>query len=90
MILEFPLWLSRLRTQLVSMRMQVRSLASLSGLRIQHCHELLYSSKTWLSLDLPLLWYRQAAFTLIQTLAWELPYAEGVALKKKKKKKKKK
>ena len=31
--MEFPLWLSRLQTQLVSMRMQVRSLALLSGLR---------------------------------------------------------
>ena len=30
---EFPLWLSRLRTQLISMRMQVRSLAVLSGLK---------------------------------------------------------
>ena len=33
-------WLSRLRTQLVSMRMQVLSLASLSGLRTWHCCEL--------------------------------------------------
>ena len=33
--MEFPLWLSRLRTQLVSMRMWVRPLASLSGSRIQ-------------------------------------------------------
>ena len=33
-LLEFPLWLSWLRTQLVSIRMQVRSLASHSGLRI--------------------------------------------------------
>ena len=33
---EFPLWLSRLRTQLVSMRIQVQSLASLGGLRIWH------------------------------------------------------
>ena len=31
---EFPLWLSGLRTQLVSMRFWVLSLASLSGLRI--------------------------------------------------------
>ena len=30
------MWLSGLRTQLLSMRMQIRSLASLSGLRIQH------------------------------------------------------
>ena len=34
---EFPLWLSGLRTQLVSTRMQVRSLTPLSGLRIQCC-----------------------------------------------------
>ena len=56
--------------RLVSMRMQVQTLASLSGLRIQpYCHEL---------------WCRIAAAALIQPLAWELPYASGVALKKKK------
>ena len=37
---EFPLWLSRLRTQLVSVRMHVQYLASLNGLRILHFHEL--------------------------------------------------
>ena len=37
---EFLLWLRRLRTQLVSMKMRVLSPALLSGLRIQHCHEL--------------------------------------------------
>ena len=37
---EFPLWLSRLQTQLESMRMWLSSLASLSGLRIQRCREL--------------------------------------------------
>ena len=39
------------------------------------------------SSDLKLLWlwYRAAAAALIQPLAWELPYAMGVALKKKKK-----
>ena len=30
-VLEFPLWLSRLTTQLISMRMWVWSLASFSG-----------------------------------------------------------
>ena len=37
---EFPLRLSGLQTQLVSMRMLVQSLASLSVLRIQRCPEL--------------------------------------------------
>ena len=35
------------------------------------------------------LWRRPEATALIQPLAWELPYAVGVALKKPKKKKKK-
>ena len=41
-------------------------------------------------LDLALLWLwcRLAAVALIQSLAWEPPYAVGAALKKKKKKKK--
>ena len=37
---EFSLWLSRLRTWLVSMRMHVQSLTLLTGLRIWHCHKL--------------------------------------------------
>ena len=37
---KFPLPCSRLRTQLVSMRMWVWSLTSISGLRIWCCHEL--------------------------------------------------
>ena len=35
------------------------------------------------------LWHRPAAVTLISALAWELPYATDVALKKKRKEKKK-
>ena len=45
---EFPLWLSRLRIQVLSKKMQVRYLASLSGLRIRHCLKLWYRSQTWL------------------------------------------
>ena len=42
------------------------------------------------SLDLVLLWlwHRLAVVALIRPLAWELPYAMGVALKKKKERKK--
>ena len=43
---EFPLWLSGLRTWLVSMRMWVPFLASLSGLRIQRRCELWFRSQT--------------------------------------------
>ena len=39
-ILEFPLWFSELRTRHSVCKMQVQPLASLSGLRIQHCCKL--------------------------------------------------
>ena len=61
-------------TQLVSMRTWVRSLASLSGLKIWCCHDLLP---------------RLAAVALIWPLAWELPYALCAALKSKNKNQKK-
>ena len=45
---EFLLWLSRLWTQLVSIRIQVWFLASLIGLRIRHCFTLQHRSQMWL------------------------------------------
>ena len=47
------------------------------------------TSFDWLSKDPVLLWLwcRPAAVALIGPLAWEPPYAVGVALKRKKKKK---
>ena len=51
--------------QLVSMRMSVQPLALLSGLGIQHCHELWYTLRTQLE-------YRPAAVTLIRPLARNL------------------
>ena len=53
------------------MRIQVRSLALLSGLRIWHCREL---------------WCRLAATAPIRPLAWEPPCAAGAALKRQKEK----
>ena len=62
------------------MRMQVRSLASLSGLRILHCRELWYRLQIQLcSSDLALLWCRPVATAPIRPLAWEPPYAVGAA-----------
>ena len=55
------------------MRMQVGSLALLCGLRIQRCHEL------WCRLQTQL-----AATAQIGPLAWEAPYAMGVALERQK------
>ena len=65
---------------LVSMRMQVRSLVSLSGLRVQCYHELWYRSPAlaWLWLC-----YRPVAIAPIWPLAWEPPYAVDAALKRK-------
>ena len=60
--------------RLGTVRLRVQSLASLRGLRIPHRREL---------------WCRPAATALIRPLAWELPYAPDVALKRQKTKKKK-
>ena len=59
----------RKRSRLGTMRLQVQSLALLSGLRIQRCCEL---------------WCRPAAVAPSRPLAWEPPYAVGAALKKQK------
>ena len=48
------------------MRMQAQSVALLSGLRLQHCHELWCRSQTQLRS------YVAVAVALIRPLAWEL------------------
>ena len=66
---------------LVTIRTQVWSLASLSGLRTRRCCELWIAG--W---DLSLLWwcYRPEATALIRPLAWEPPYATSASLKRQK------
>ena len=66
--------------------MRVQSLASLDGLRIQHCRELWCRSQTWLGSQIAVAAHRPEAAAPVQPLAWELPCAIGAALKKKKKK----
>ena len=68
--------------QLVSMRMWVQSLASLSGLGIQRCREL------WCRLQMRL--RSCAAAAPMRLLAWEPPCAMGAAQENGKKTKKKK
>ena len=70
--------------RLVSMRMQIWSLASLSGLRIRHYVSWSVGGRRGSDLALLWLWYRSAATALFWPLAWELPYAMGMTLKSKK------
>ena len=65
------------------MGLWIRSLASLSGLRIQHCLELWVSHRHGSDPVLLWLWYRPAAVAPIRPLAWEPPSAAGVAERKK-------
>ena len=48
LLVGVPIMAQRKRIWLVSIRMQVQSLASLSGLRLQHCPELWCRSQVWL------------------------------------------
>ena len=69
------------------MRTEVPSLASISGLRIQHCCALQCSSQMQLRFHVDV---AVAAAAPIRPLAWELPYAAGWAIKSKKTNKQKK
>ena len=75
------------RIRLVSVRTQVQSLLSFSGLRIQH--SMSYGVGPRCSWDLALLWLwrRPAATAPIRFLTWEPPNAKGEAQKTKKRKK---
>ena len=70
------------------MRLWLRSLALLSGLRIWSCHGV--GHRCGLNLALLWLWCRLAETAPIRPLAWEPLYAVGVALKRQKDRKKKK
>ena len=66
-----------------TMRLRVQSLALLSGLRIQHCHELWCRSQMWLRSRVAVAVARRPAATApIRPLAWEPPHASDAALEK--------
>ena len=70
------------------MQTRVRSLASLSGSRIQHCCELCCRSQTWLGygIAVAVAVAQAGAMAPVQPLAWEPPclgYVLGATLKKK-------
>ena len=72
------------RIRLQAMRMKVQSLASLSRLRIQHCHELWSTLQTQLGSGIAVVWRGSEATAPIRPLAWEPPYATGAALERQK------
>ena len=61
--------------------MQVQSLASLSGLRFWHCHELWCRLQMWLRSRVAAAVAWLEASTLTGPVAWEFPYSTGAALK---------
>ena len=71
------------------MRWQVRSLALLSGLRIQCCRELWCSLQCGSDPALLWLWCRPPATAPLRPLAWEPPYASGAAQEMAKRQRKK-
>ena len=78
------------RIQLGTMRLQVRSQVSLSGLRIQHCRGLWCRSQMWLGYGIAVAVVQASSCSSDQTSSLERPYAARVVLKSKKKKKGKK
>ena len=64
------------------MRMQVQSLASLSGLRIGAAVSCGVGNRRGKDPTLLWLWCRPAVTAAIQPLAWEPPYALGMSLKR--------
>ena len=74
--LGVPVVAQRKRVRLGTMRLRVRSLALLSGLRIRRCRELWCGSR---GSDPALLWLwcRPEATAPMRPLAWEPPYAAG-------------
>ena len=76
------------RIRLGTMRLWVPSLATLSGLRIQHCRELWYKSQMWLGSGVAVAVV--SSYSSDSTSSRRTPYAAGAAFKGQKTKKKKK
>ena len=84
--LEFPLCISRLRTQCILYKDMVRSLVSFSGLWIWHCHKLWCRSQMRLRSGVAIAAAQAFTAALIPSLAWEFPYAARAAIERKKRK----
>ena len=73
------------------MRMWVQSLALLSGLRIQRCHELCRRSQMWLGscVAVAVVWASSCSSNWTPSLGTSYPVSAALKRQKKKKKKKK-
>ena len=69
---EFLSWLRGVRTRLVSIRMLVRFLASLSGLRILRCCELWYRLQMWLGSGVGVAVAQAGSGSSNSTPCWEI------------------
>ena len=67
------------------MQMWVRSLALLSGSRIQHCHELWYRSQMWLGSGITVAVAQATSWSSNETLSLGTSTCQGTALKRPKK-----
>ena len=76
------------RIQLGSMRMQVQSLASFSGLRIWHCHELWCKSQTQLRYGIAVVVVQASGYSSNSAPNLGTPICHRCGPKKKKRKKK--
>ena len=79
---EFPLWLRGLRTQLVYVRMWVRPLALLSGLRIWCCCEPWHSLQTWFGSGISVAVVRPGRYSSDLTLSLGTSICHRYGLKK--------
>ena len=78
-----PLVVLWVGTDLVSMKMWVRSLTLFSGLRIQCCYKLRHRSKMQLDSDIAMAVAQTGSWALIRPLAQELLDASGTVKRKK-------
>ena len=79
------LWLN-VKDLTLSVRLWGQSLASLNRLRVWHCYELWHGSQMQLGPSVTMGVLKTVAIAPILPLAWELPYAAGVAIKRGEKK----
>ena len=86
MVKNFNYWNSlcgAAETNWTSIHEDASQIPGLVGSGIQHCHELWCRLRKWLGSCIAVAVVQAGSLTLIPSLAWDLPYAGGAALKSK-------